>query len=154
MTLVEIANILNTKRNGTWFSIKYNSKPDVKAAFAKMGIKVVKSTETIARTGIKYDNIASVIARKKAEGYVAPVVKTNNNEWFIPNKISYNTNSCKYSVRLGYCNGHKAKVTYRAYDANGNEIPFDKEYVVNSYWTKKSSNEVYNVLVENVTEIK
>lgn len=155
MTLTEIINKLNTIHNGSWFNIKYQSKPTVKAAFKKEGISVVKMSENLVRTGIAYNNIGAVIEKKSAEDYVAPTVqRENNNEWIVPNKIMFNTKTQKYSARLGFCNGHKAKVIYKAYNAEGNEIPFDKDYVIDSYWNKGSEEPtVMNIGIDNIIEI-
>ena len=154
MTLNEVISKLNSIHNGSWFSIKYQSKPTVKAAFKKHGIVVVKSSKNLVRTGIAYENMQSVIEKKSAEDYVAPEKKENNNEWIVPNKVLFNSKTQKYSARFGFCNGHKAESEYKAYNAEGEEIPFDKDYVIDSYWNKPSSElTVMNINIDNIVEI-
>lgn len=154
MKLVDVINQISGKKNGTWFSVKYKSHPSVKASFKKLGITVVKYSDNVVRTGVSYDNIGSVIRKKSSEDYVPAPKRENNNEWVIPNKILFNNNTNKYSVRLGFCNGHKAKVSYKAYDVNGNEIPFDKDYVIDSYWNKPTTDlSVMNIAIDNIVSI-
>ena len=154
MKLVDVINKMNAKKNGTWFSVKYKSQPTVKANFKKLGISVVKYSENVVRTGVAYDRIGAVIRKKLAENYVPAPARENHNEWVIPNKILFNNNTNKYAVRLGFCNGHKAKVDYKAYDINGNEIPFEKDYVIDSYWNKPSTDlSVMNITIDNLVSI-
>ena len=154
MKLTDVINALNGKHNGSWFNIKYQSAPTVKSAFKKSGINVVKFSENLVRTGIAYNNIASVIEKKSADGNVASQKTENNNEWVVPNKVLFNSKTQKYSARFGFCNGHKSRTTFKAYDKNGNEIPFDKNYIIDSYWNNHNTDKtVMNINIENIIEI-
>ena len=154
MKLESVMTVLKNKRNGAWFKVNYRSEVPVKAAFKKQGINVVKFTENLVRTGIAYEHINTVIKKKNAPDYVAPAPRANNKEWVINNKLFYNTKTDTYYARFGFCNGHKAKVFYKAYNDEGKEIAFDKDYAIDSYWNKGSDvPSVFDLKVDNVISI-
>ena len=154
MTLNEIKEKLSSIHNGSMHRVSYKSKPTVKAAYGKKGITVVKYTNGVMRTGFNYNNMKEVIAKRSAPDYVAPAPRENNNEWIVPNKILFNTKTNKYSVRFGLCKICKPHSEYKAYDVNGNEIPFDKEYVIDSYWKPLSEGTpIININIDNIVSI-
>lgn len=154
-SLKNVMNALKAKRNGTFFFLKYRSEVPVKAEYKKQGINVVKYTEKFVRTGINYNHIKSVIEKKSAPDYVAPAPRENNKEWLVDNKLFYNTNTDTYYARFGFCNGKKAKIKYIAYGADGNEIEFNKDYAINSFWNKNSNDapSVFDLKVDNILSI-
>ena len=155
MKLENVKNVIVAKKNGVFFRINYRTEIPVKAEFKKAGINLVKFTEKTVRTGVNYEHIQAVIDKKSAEDYVAPAHRENHKDWIVNNKLFYNTNTNKYYVRLAHCNGSKAKSKYVAYGADGNEIEFDKNYAVNSYWNKSNNDikSVFDVNVDNIMSI-
>lgn len=154
MTKNELMNAIKNIRNGSFFKMSYSTNVPVKACYKKVGIEVVKNVSCIARTGVKYNNIASVIAKKSDPNYVAPAPRANNKEWIINNKIYKNTNTNTDYFRIGCPSATKSKVNYTAYDVNGNKIPFDKDFIIDSYWANKNEKPpVFDVKIDNVIEI-
>lgn len=155
MKFDNVKTIMVSKRNGTFFKINYRTEVPVKAEFKKTGINLVKFTEKIVRTGINYNNIQAVINKKSSPDYVEPSPKQNNKEWLVSNKLFYNTKTEGYYARFGICNGSKSKTKYVAYDANGNEIEFDKNYARDSYWDKpnKEIPQVFDLKIDNILSI-
>lgn len=148
-----MANAIKQKKAGTFFFAKYRSDVPVKAEYKKQGINVVKYCEKFVRTGINYNHIKEVIAKKSSPDYIAPVPRANNKEWIADNRLYYNSNTDAYYARFGVCNGKKSKVKYIAYDANGNETEFKKEYVLNSVWNKSSSTPMFDIKLDNLIAI-
>lgn len=154
MTRTEIMNALSKIHNGSFFKLNYRSSVPVKAAYKKNGIEVVKTVYCVARTGVRYDNIASVIEKKSAKDYVEPAPRANNKEWIVDNKLYTNTNTNLDYLRLGSVTVNKAKVEYHAYDENGNEIEFNKDFAIDSYWNRGSEKPpVFDVKIANVLSI-
>lgn len=154
MTLNEIKEKLSSIHNGSMFRVAYKSEPKVKAIYSKKGISVVKFSKSVVRTGVNYNNMKAVIAKRSAPDYVEPAPRENNNEWIVPNKILFNTKTNKYSVRFGLCGICKPHSEYKAYDVNGNEIPFDKDYVIDSYWTPSNEKTpIINLKIDNIISI-
>lgn len=154
MDLNEVKAILVNKKGGTFFPIRYKSTPAMKAPFKKLGFSVIKYTKNLVRTGVNYDNLSAVIKKRTSENYTTPPLCTNNNEWIVEDKIFYNSKTKKYSARFGFCVGYKASAEYKVYDKEGNEIPFNREYVVDSYWNKPSNERtVMNINIDNIIEI-
>lgn len=92
----DIINKIKNLRNGTMFHITYKTDMGVRAAYKKAGVKVVKVTSVVTRTGVDYEHIGSVI-KAKATGEIIDSTKTNNYSWVIPNKVAYNSNTdCTY----------------------------------------------------------
>ena len=94
----EVLKALSRIKNGTYCRVHYSSEMAVKAEYKKQGIRLFKEVKTTFRTGVKYSNIAEVIAERSEPTYVAPKARANNSEWIIPNKALYNTNTKNYSA--------------------------------------------------------
>lgn len=105
--ITKIANL----KNGTMFHITYKTDMGVRSAYKKAGVKVVKVTSTVTRTGVNYEHIGSVI-KAKANGEIADSTNTNNYSWEIPNKVAYNSNTdCKY-LQIAPVKNHSTKTYY------------------------------------------
>lgn len=92
----EIIDKIKKIRNGSFFPITYKTELPVRASFKKDGVKVVKVTSVVTRTGVNYEHIGYVI-RKKATGELIDTTRTNNYSWVVPNKVAYNSNTdCTY----------------------------------------------------------
>ena len=92
----ELISKIKSIRNGAFFPITYKTELPVKAALKKEGVRVVKVTSVVTRTGVNYDNISYVV-KAKATGEIVDSTRTNNYSWVIPNKVAYNSNTnCTY----------------------------------------------------------
>ena len=151
-------------KNGTFTRLCYKSELSVKAAFKKQGWKVTKITQTSARLGVCYGNIASVIARKAEESLVEAVQRTNNFEWVIKDKVCYNSNTDKlYLFVARISKGHNTKSFYIVENTiTGETHIVDKltedgefgELMIPSFWNKGSNfTEVQRIAFENVYRI-
>lgn len=91
-----VINTVKSIRNGSMFKLVYQTEMPVKAAFKKAGVKVVKVTSVVTRTGVNYEHISYVI-KKKATGEIVDSTSTNNYSWLVANKVAYNSNTdCTY----------------------------------------------------------
>ena len=160
MSHSEIINAVSAIKNGCMCRIKYKSDLPIKALYKKQGIAIVKITDVTARTGVAYEHLASVIARKSLPDYVTPLSRANNYEWIIPNKVAYNTKTLRYSIRIATVNKHNnRKVKYMLIKENHvveqiSELTDDiKAYVQDSYWNRSSAPEIQNISFENIIAI-
>lgn len=117
MTREEIINTINNIKAGEFFRITYKSVLPLKAEFKKQGYSIVKTTEATVRTGCDYDNLESVKEAKEEKtqnGITESKPRTNNYQWVIEDKVSYNTNTDKYYLRIAPLNngGANKKTTY------------------------------------------
>jgi hypothetical protein len=150
-------------KSGTFTRLCYKSELPVKAALKKQGWKVTKITQTSTRLGVNYGNIASVIARKAEESLVETVQRTNNYEWVIKNKVSYNSSTDKLYLFVARINkGSNTKSFYIVENTVSGECHIvDKldntefaELIIPSYWNKGSNYpEVQRISFENVYRI-
>ena len=91
----EIMTALERIKNGTFVRVKYKSEMPVKAENKKKGISITKYSEATFRTGIKYSNIADVIAEREAKEPTEQKIRKNNDEVLLDNKAVHNTNTNK-----------------------------------------------------------
>lgn len=154
MTRIELMSAIKNIRNGSFFKVNYKSSVPVKSEYKKEGIEAVKFVLCVARTGVKYNNIASVIEKKSREDYVPPKPKADNKVWIQADKLYTNTNTNLDYFRLGCASAVKSKVVYKAFNKDGKEIPFDKNFAINSYWNNNNEKPpVFDVKVDNIISI-
>ena len=91
----EIMTALDRIKNGTFVRVKYKSEMPVKAENKKKGISITKYSEATFRTGVKYSNIADVIAERETKEPTEQKIRKNNDEVLIDNKAVHNTNTNK-----------------------------------------------------------
>lgn len=149
---------------GTITRIMYKTECPVKAEYKKQGYRMVKVVETSARLGVNYHKIASVIARKAAEGFKEPVARANNYEWVLKNKVRHNTATGKdYLYAAAFNKGHHTYSCYILVGPDNSDIkwfsPLDleeseyKDILIPSYWKSGAPAEIRNISFENVYRI-
>lgn len=120
----DIIDKIKNLRNGTMFRITYKTDMPVRASFKKDGVKIVKVTSVVTRTGVNYDHIGYVI-KAKANGEITDSTKTNNYSWVVPNKVAYNSNTdCTY-LRIAPIKNGTSK-TYYLVTKNGTSEKVDR----------------------------
>lgn len=109
--MTNIIDKINGIRNGTMFKIVYKTDMHVRAAYKKEGVKIVKVTSVVTRTGVDYEHISYVV-KAKANGEISDSTCANNYSWIVPNKIAYNSNTgCTY-LRIAPVNNRTSKSYY------------------------------------------
>ena len=163
MTVEMILNALNSIHNGSFVRIKYKSDLPLKAASKKSGIVVTKICNTTARFGIDYYNISSVIKRD-AERTEPKVQRTNNQEWIVEDKISYNRNTDKHYLHVFTVKNHSnsdSKYTVKFEDGHIEEMDHlsdaVKEFIIPSYFKSSKPDyvptEIKKINTDNILEI-
>ena len=166
MTREEIIAVVDKVKNGTITRVTYQTDMPVKAALKKQGYSITKIVETSGRLGVNYHNMAIVIARKAEEALQGkePVVRANNYEWIIENKIKHNTSTDKDYLVLAYlpkCAHTKIKYIVTTPDgvATYSGQDFLKrtdlvDLIIKSYWTPSpTSGGVRTIAFENILGI-
>lgn len=158
----EIIRTVEAIKNGTINRVQYQSEMPLKAEFKKLGYKIIKITETSARFGVAYDNIKSVIDRKKAdeENGIEKKPRVNNYEWVIKNKVKHNNKTNKDYVVLAKLNNHSnSKVKYVVEGTMVGTLTMDgslsdayKKMVIESYF-KNGGAEVKTISFDNILKI-
>jgi hypothetical protein len=115
--------------------------------------------------GVNYFNIASVIAKKAAEGDKPKQARVNNYSWIIPNKVKYNSNTDKTYLQVATLNhGHNTKNQFLVYNPNEGWIVLEKEeFEMSEYYTMLDSKskgsskgekpEVYTITFDNIYKL-
>lgn len=158
MELNVLTEALATRHNGTIGKIWYKSEMPLKAAAKKAGISITKFTEANVRFGVDYNNIATVIERKSADGYEAKHCDYDRT-WLVENKVYVNNKTGKTYVRFANISGAPRSSHYEISDSNGSRIveeltDADKENIVNSYWNRTGGMpEIQDINIDNVIKI-
>ena len=103
---------VNKKKSGTIFTIGYTTDVTLKSENVKKGWRIIKKVTKTVRTGVKYDNLASVI-KKRAE--LTEEVKrnyTNPFEYTVPNRICKHTTKGTEYLCLASFNGNPSRTEY------------------------------------------
>lgn len=147
MQLNQIIESLNSIHSGSFHKVIFKSELPTKAIYKKSGIKVIKITEMIMRTGIDYKTIAP----KKEE---SSNNRTNNYHSIIKNKLLFNTNTNKYYARV-YPYSNVKSAYYVVKGIHMEPVNDISEYVINSYLNSKSSDGpiVLNVNIDNIISL-
>jgi hypothetical protein len=164
-----IISEISKVRPGSLVRIGYTTSVPVKAEYKKVGYKVTKVVLTTVRTGVKYDNIATVIARRAElmeEVQSEPKKeRANNYVPLIPNKVYHNSNTGKdYLYVASFNKGHNTFVQYVVEDPKTNKavVMTKEEFMgseyktlpIDSYYKRADgSHEVFNISFENVYKI-
>ena len=149
-------------RNGTVARIGYRTQLPVKAAHKKEGISVYRFVESSLRLGVGYNNMASVKARRASSDYTPTTNRTNNYEWVIANKVSYNRNTDKeYIFAATFNQAKQNKVFYVVY-MNSCPVVLTSEgfmgseysnFVIDSYWKSSGSSDVLTISFDNIFKV-
>ena len=161
LTREQIISTTKAIRGGTIVRLTYRTDVPIKAEFKKQGYRIYKIVESSVRFGVNYGRIASVIARKSDENY-QPIVRTNNSEGIIKDRIKHNNNTNKdYLVVATLPGGHNTKVKYIIEGTlvgtldTGDTI--DSHYshmVLDSYFKRQiETHEIKNISFENIIAI-
>ena len=145
LTKDEIISEAAKVRPGTITRVGYRTFLPVKAAYKKQGVEIMKVVNTSVRLGVRYNRIASVIARKAEEGLKEAIQRTNNYEWVLENKVCFNTQTGKHYLYAASLNGgHHTYTEYYVKPADGRVdhlsasqfkgSGFAEEYVIPSYF--------------------
>lgn len=147
MQLNQIIESLNAIHNGSFHKVIFKSELPIKAFYKNSGIKVIKLTEMVMRTGINYKAIAP-----EKEG--SSDNRTNNYQSIMKNKLLFNTNTNKYYVRV-YPYSNVKSAYYVVKGIHMEPINDISEYVINSYLNKRNSNDpiVLNVNIDNIVSL-
>ena len=109
--MINIVDVVKGIRNGSFFSICYKSELPVSAENKKAGIKVVKQTSKVARTGVEYKNIEAV--KILSEGVSKePSNRVNNFVPIINNKIVHNNKTNKDYITFANVPGARPSSVY------------------------------------------
>lgn len=108
----KIKDAVVAAKNGAFVHITYESDMTRKlsAASRKAGYKVTKRVSTVTRTGVNYEHITRVIARKADASKCKP--KENPYKWVVPNKIKMHVARGEEYVVLAPLRSIRPKVTY------------------------------------------
>lgn len=151
----EIREAINKLGNGKFFRVGYKTTLPLKAEFKNRGYQIIKFTEVTTRTGVSYRNIQAVINK----GETSSRTITNNYEWILRNKLSFNTHTKKEYLRIAQVPEGGHRITYYAIQCPEGDISATqltqnyKEMVQNSYWNSSYQNAVQNISLENVFKI-
>jgi hypothetical protein len=164
-----IISTISKVRPGSLVRIGYTTSVPVKAEYKKLGYKVTKVVLTTVRTGVKYDNLSAVIARRAelmAEVQGEPKKERKNNFVpVIPNKVYHNTNTGKdYLYVASFNKGHNTFVQYIVEDPfTGKTVVMTKEEFleseyktlpIDSYYKRADGqHDVFNISFEGVYKI-
>ena len=152
---------VSKKKPGTIFTIGYTTDMPLKAEYAKKGWRIIKKVTKTVRTGVKYDNLASVI-KKRAE--LTEEVKrnyTNPFEYTIPNRVCKHTTKGTEYLCLASFNGNPSRTEYIVETPLGVTVVLTadefmkssfKELVRLSYFTGSGS-EWFRVSFDNIYRI-
>lgn len=155
MLLTEAIRAFNTIKKGAYTKLIYSTEVPVKAAY-KDNVKITKFCVTTGRFGINYGNLASV--KNREEDRTKTYKKNLNKEWILRNIIEYNKNTDKFYLNV-YGTPNKSKYVYILTEGNKtrilNNLNTVKEYIQNSYFTKKcdSPTKFYKINLTNVHRI-
>lgn len=154
-----IVDIINNIHGGCFARIYYKSELPLLKEYENAGYKITKFTKTNCRIGVNYNNIGTVIERKKI---AKPSNRkyTNNYEWITPNRIAYNRNTNEYYVQIATSTSPYSKSSY-VLDMPGKRIFADKitdemrQYIKPSYIgdDKKPISEVRKIKLNNVISV-
>lgn len=151
--------------NGRIIRVGYSKELKFLKGWAEQGIRAYKLTETSVRLGVNYHNIASVKARKAAEGDKPKAERANSYSWVIPNKVKYNSNTGKTYLQVATLNGgHNTKSQYLVYDPHIGWILFEKaEWELSEYYLMTDSKsresrsgdkpDVYTITIDNIFKL-
>ncbi len=137
---------------GRFFRIRYTSKVDVAAKFAKEGISITKIVDMTTRTGVRYEKISRAVLSTSDK----PSTRKNNWEWVIKNRIKHNTNTGKdYLVVAPITKGQHRVTTYMMTDEKGNTSIVDRDTVAKYATLKNESTPVVmTITLDNILMIK
>lgn len=134
---------------GQFFRVRYVAHPTIKAAYRKEGISIIKIVDITSRTGVSYGSVMDPANFKDN----TEVVKENNWEWKIPNKVKFNTHTMRAHLVLApISKGSHAKATYVLSSREGTMIIDEeqaREYIIDSYF-KKEPGKVITVGLDNI----
>ena len=109
----QIIKVAGEVKGGRIMRVTYKTELPLKAEFKKQGYVLIKIIETSVRFGVDYHNIAAVIERKANAEPKEPVVRSNNYEWVIENRVKYNKNTEKEYLVVANLPGHSnSRVKY------------------------------------------
>lgn len=149
--------------NGRIIRVGYSKELNLLKGWAEKGIRIFKLTEASVRLGVNYGNIATVKARKAAEGDKPKVEKANNWSWVIPHKVKYNSNTGKTYLQVATLNGgHNTRSQYLIYDPYQGWFVLEKpEWELSEYYMMTDSKsrgsshkpEVYTITFDNIYKL-
>ncbi len=139
---------------GQFFRIKVNTNVQTTAAAERAGVTIEKEKIFTTRTGCQYGNIEGVVQKEQSAGYKPK----SNEEWIVPNRVKYNSNTGRYTLVLyPISQGAHPQVTYLLREAKKPMRIVTKEdlvpYVRASYWNEKPAPKMITVDLDNVVEI-
>ena len=153
MEVKNIIEILNKQHKGTFIRIGW--KTSIESAKArKMGVSVIKETDTIVRWGIKYDNLRKVKMIKATQSLEE---KVERKPWCkhleeAPYIVQHLTDVSKHYLQLFTVN--KKGLTKTRYYINGvlstKQEVINSGYVNNSEWAPRGECLIMNIPVNNI----
>lgn len=165
LTYNEIVREASNCRNGSYIRVGYSKELKMGKGWQEQGIRAYKLTETTVRLGVAYSKIASVIARKAAEGDKPKVERANNWSWIIDKKVKYNSNTDKTYLQVATVNGgHNTHNQFLVYDPHQGWVLFEKEeWEASEYYMmtdvksreprKGAAPEVYTITFDNIYKL-
>lgn len=151
--------------NGRIIRVGYSKELPLIQGWAEKGIRAFKLTETSVRLGVNYGNIASVKARKAAEGDKPKKARVNNFTWVIPHKVKFNSNTGKTYLQVATLNGgHNTRNQFLVYDPGIGWFVLEKaEWEMSEYYLmtelksreshKGAVPEVYTITIDNIYKL-
>ena len=165
LTYNQIMAEAGNHKNGCITRVGYSKELKVLKDWQNLGFRVYKLTETSVRLGVNYFNIASVIAKKAAEGDKPKKERVNNYSWIIRNKVKYNSNTGKTYLQVATLNhGHNTKSQFLVYNPSEGWIVLEKEeFELSEYYamldakskggSKGEKPEVYTITFDNIYKL-
>ena len=153
MEIKNIIETLNKQHKGTFVRVGW--KTSIESAKArKMGISVIKETDTTVRWGIKYENLNKVKAIKAVQPLKE---KTERKPWYkhleeTPYIVQHLTDTSKHYLQLFTVN--KKGLTKTRYYINGvlstKQDVIDSGYVNDSEWAPRGECLIMNIPINNI----
>lgn len=147
--LRSIMEIISEVKNGTINRIVYKSELPINKDAKRLGIKIYSVTDKLIRFGVAYkgEDSSEAAGSKK---------KTNNFNWILKNKISFNSNTEKYYLRISKLNKHSNTKRNYFIDINGDCMQISeataKEFLIPSYGKSYGPHTIQNISIENIIQ--
>ena len=152
---------VSKKKSGTIFSIGYTTDVTLKSEYTKKGWRIIKKVVKTVRTGVKYDNLASVIKKREELANEISHNYTNPFEYVIPNRVCRHTTKGTEYLCLASFKGNPSHTEYIIETPQNVTVVLTadefmsssyKELVRPSYFTGKGS-EWFRVSFSNIYRI-
>ena len=128
MSVNSIITSISTVPAGRFFKVAYKTDLPLYTKYKKEGIRIVKITEAIVRTGVEYSNI-SAVKKYREEHSPKEINYTNHYSCIVKNRLKNNSKTGKdYAVISPVKNSH-SKSTYVLVNEDGSGYHMNEEQI-------------------------